>query len=158
MKRTRPSTLLLLALVGGIGGFLLQLALAAGSQPTLRPEFTLAVTLVFIAGIVIALAVPIRRATRGTVRRRIDPFYATRVVVLAKASSLGGALLAGIAAGFTIELLVRSGSPSSDGYVRTLVMLGASLVLLAAGLVAEHLCTVPPDDDRPGDPPGGVRA
>jgi hypothetical protein len=158
MKRTRPTTLILLAFVGGIGGFLLQLALAAGSQPTMRPEYTLAVTLVFIAIVVVALAVPIRRATRSTVRRPIDPFYATRVVVLAKASSLGGALLAGIAAGFTIELLVRAGSPSSDSYVRTLVMLGASVLLLVAGLVAEHLCTVPPDDDRHGAGAGGAHA
>ena len=158
MKRTRPTTLVVLALIGGVGGFLLQLALASGSQPTMRPEYTLAVTLVFIAIVVIALAVPIRRATRGTVRRQIDPFYATRVVVLAKASSLGGALLAGVAAGFAIELLVRAGAPVADSYARALVMLGASLVLMIAGLVAEHLCTVPPDDDPHGAGPGGVRA
>ena len=154
MTRTRSSALVILALIGAIAGYLLQLALAGASAAKLRPEFTLALTLVFIAALVIALAVPIRRATHGTVRRRIDPFYATRVVVLAKASSLGGALLAGVGAGLLLELLLRSGTPSTDTFVRTLSMLIASVLLLVAGLVAEHLCTLPPDDDE--HPPAGV--
>ena len=111
MKRTRPTTLITLVLIGGVAGFLVQLILAAASQPKLRPEYTLAITLLFIAVLVVALAVPVRRATRAAVRRHIDPFYATRVVVLAKASSLGGALLTGVAAGFLLELLVRCGIP-----------------------------------------------
>ena len=150
MKRTRPTTLILLALIGGVGGFLVQLILGSASQPKLRPEYTLAITLVFIAALVIGLAVPVRRATRATVRRHIDPFYATRVAVLAKASALGGALLTGFGAGFLVELLVRAGSPAGDNLWRVLAMLAASVVLLAAGLIAEYLCTVPPgDDDKP---------
>jgi hypothetical protein len=148
MKRTRPTTIVTLVLIGGVAGFLVQLILAAASQPKLRPEYTLAITLLFIAGVIVALAVPIRRATRAAVRRHIDPFYATRVAVLAKASSIGGSILTGIAAGFLIELLVRSGSPSTDNFVRVLLTLAASVALLAAGLIAEHLCTVPPDDDE----------
>jgi hypothetical protein len=149
MKHTRPSTLIVLAFLGGLGGYFVQLALASTSQAKLRPEYTLAITLLFIAVLVIALAVPIRRATRSKVRRHIDPFYATRVVVLAKASSLGGALLAGVATGFLIELLTRSGTPTTDSFARALTTLGASVALLIAGLVAERLCTVPPDDDKP---------
>jgi hypothetical protein len=151
MKRTRPATLIVLVLIGGVAGFLVQLILAAASQPKLRPEYTLAITLLFIAVLIVALAVPVRRATRAAVRRHIDPFYATRVVVLAKASSIGGALLTGVAAGFLFELLVRAGSPSTDNFVRALVTLAASVALLAAGLIAEHLCTVPPDDDKPSN-------
>jgi hypothetical protein len=151
MKRTRPASLIVLVLIGGVVGFLVQLVLAAASQPKLRPEYTLAVTLLFIAVLIVALAVPVRRATRAAVRRHIDPFYATRVVVLAKASSVAGALLTGIAAGFLFELLVRAGSPSTDNFVRAIVTLAASVALLVGGLIAEHLCTVPPDDDKPSN-------
>jgi lysylphosphatidylglycerol synthetase-like protein (DUF2156 family) len=158
MKRTRPATLIVLVLIGGVVGFLVQLILAAASQPKLRPEYTLAITLLFIAVLIVALAVPVRRATRAAVRRHIDPFYATRVVVLAKASSIGGALLTGVAAGFLFELLVRAGSPSTDNFVRALMTLAASVALLVAGLVAEHLCTVPPDDDERGNGPQGARS
>lgn len=156
MKRTRPSTLIALALIGGVGGFVLQLALAASSIAKLRPEYTLAITLVFIAVLVIALALPVRRATRGKDRRRVDPFYATRVVVLAKASALGGALLAGVGAGFLLELLVRSGAPTTDSYLRAGATFVSALILLIAGLVAEHLCTVPPSDDENGKGPQGA--
>ena len=156
MKHTRPTTLIVLALVGGVGGFFVQMILASVSQPKLRPEYTLAITLVFIAVLVIALAVPIRRATRSKVRRHIDPFYATRVVVLAKASSLVGALLSGVGAGFVIELLLRSGSPSTDAFLRAFATLGSAVVLLVAGLVAERLCTVPPGPDDHGDGPHGA--
>ena len=158
MKRTKPATLIILVLIGGVAGFLVQLILAAASQPKLRPEYTLAITLLFIAVLIVALAVPVRRATRATVRRHIDPFYATRVVVLAKASSIGGALLTGVAAGFLFELLVRAGSPSTDNFVRALLTLAASVALLAAGLIAEHLCTVPPDDDEHSNGPQGARS
>lgn len=156
MKRTRPITLIVLVLVGGVVGFLVQLILGSASQPKLRPEYTLAITLIFIAAIVIALAVPVRRATRASVRRHIDPFYATRVVVLAKASALGGALLTGAGAGFLVELVVRAGSPSTDSLLRVLAMLGSAVALLAAGLIAEYLCTVPPSDEKHRNGPHGA--
>ena len=154
MRRTRPTTLISLFLIGGAAGFFVQLVLAAASQPKLRPEYTLALTLLFIAVLIVALAVPVRRATRSAVRRHIDPFYATRVVVLAKASSIGGALFTGIAAGFLFELLVRAGSPSTDNFVRALLTLAAAVAMLAGGLIAEYLCTVPPDDERGNGPQG----
>lgn len=147
MKRTKVSSLVALLLIGAAGGVLLQLALAAASLPKFRPEYTLALSLLFIAGIAIALALPIRRATRATVSARIDPFHATRVVLFVKASSLAGALVTGVAIGLLGELLARSGGINTDSLVRSLAVLGGSLALLAAGLVGEFLCMVPPDDD-----------
>lgn len=147
MKRTRVSTLVALAAIGAAAGFLVQIALAAASLPKFRPEYTLALSLLFIAGIVIALALPIRRATRSEVRTRIDPFHATRVVVFAKASSLAGALLTGAAVGLLVELLTRSGGLNVDSLLRSLAVLGGAIAVLAAGLIGEYLCTVPPDDE-----------
>ncbi|MCS0498478.1 DUF3180 domain-containing protein [Protaetiibacter mangrovi] len=155
MTRTSGSLLAVLAVIGAVGGFLVQLALGALGFQKLLPAFTLAITLVLIAIIVVALAVPIRRATRGKVRRRVDPFYATRVVLLAKASSAAGALLTGAAAGLLVELLVRPVS-AVESVWRMVAMLVASVLVLVAGLVAEGLCTVPPDDDD--DPSRGAPA
>jgi hypothetical protein len=147
VTRTKASLVIVLAVIGAIGGFLVQLALGAFGFQKLLPEFTLAITLVLIAIVVVALAVPIRRATRGPVRRRVDPFYATRVVVLAKACAAAGALLSGAAAGLLVELLVRPVS-ASEALWRMLAMLVASVLVLIAGLIAETLCIVPPDDDE----------
>ncbi|HTE61205.1 MAG TPA: DUF3180 family protein, partial [Solirubrobacteraceae bacterium] len=120
-----------------------------------RPEFTLAITLVLVGAAVIALAVPVRRATRGNPEHRVDPFYATRVVGLAKASAIGGALVAGVGLGLVLELVLRSGAPAADAYLRVLSVLGGGIGLLVGGLVAEFLCTVPPgaDDDPDAGPP-----
>jgi hypothetical protein len=157
MTRTKASTLVILAAIAAGAGFLVQVALASGGLQRYRPEYALALSLIFLAGIVIALAVPIRRATRATVRTRIDPFHATRVVLFAKASSIAGALLTGAAAGLLAEVLVRSGGVNTDSLLRTLAVLVGAVALLVAGLVGEWLCTVPPsDDDREPDPAGTV--
>lgn len=159
MKRTKLSTLLVLVVLGAGAGYLAQVALASAGLQRFRLEYPLALSLVFLAAAVIVLAVPIRRATRAAVRTRIDPFHATRVVLFAKSSALAGAIIAGIASGILLELLVRAGSYTTDNLLRAVAALVGALILLAAGLVGEWLCTVPPrDDDHDPDPAGSVGA
>ena len=143
MTRTRPAALLLAALLGVAAAFLLDTVLAMRGVAVLVPPVSLAVALVLIGAVVLALAWPVRRAAAG--ERRIDPFYATRVLVLAKASALAGALMAGAAAGILIYLLTRAVVPlgSSLATGGTVV---AAILLMVAALVAEHLCALPPDE------------
>ena len=151
MTRTRPGPLIALAVIGTVVGFLLQIALAAASLPKLRVEYTFAVTIGLIALVIVILAVPVFRATHGPLRQPIDSFYATRVLALAKASSLAGALLVGLGLGLALDLLIRSSTTTGDLVARDLSTLGSAILLLAAGLIAEFLCRVPPqdeDDDR----------
>lgn len=145
MKRTSAVTLVLFAIVGVATGVLVQLALAQSGQPGVKPPLTLAIVLAVIGLLDIALAWPVRKAAKGTAKARVDPFYATRVVVLAKASSISGALLAGSAAGFIVYLLTRSMPPvGSIGFlVSTLV---GAIVLMIGGLIAEQMCKLPPED------------
>jgi hypothetical protein len=153
MKRTSVTALVLLALVGGVGGGLLETALAASGRPVVLPPITLALALLAIGIMVIVLALPIRRLTRGTSRQRVDPFYSTRVLVLAKASALSGSLITGFGVGVLVYLLTRSvvpGVASVGPAVATLVGAGC---LLAGGLIAEHMCTIPPGKDDDGEQP-----
>ena len=147
MKRTRISSLLGLALVGAVAGFLIDLAIASAGRPVLIPLLTVPLTLVVVAALVIGFAIPIHRATKGTLRRPIDPFRAMRVVVLAKASSLVGALLLGASGGVLVYLLSRPVVPSLGSVWQDVAAIVGAIVLLVAGLVAEHLCTIPPTDD-----------
>ena len=156
MTRSTPGPLIVIGVIGLVLGVLLQVGLAAMNMPKLRPEFSLSITLVLIGAAAIALAVPVRRATRGNPAHRVDPFYATRVVVLAKASALGGALIAGVGLGLVLELAVRSGAPGAEAYLRVFSVLGGGIGLLAGGLIAEFLCTVPRSDDE--DPDSGPPA
>ena len=155
MSRTRPGPLVALVVLGTVVGFLLQIGLAAASLPKLRVEYTFAVTIALIALVIVAIAVPVYRATHGALRQPIDSFYATRVLALAKASSLAGSLILGLGLGLSLDLLIRSSTTTGDLVARDLATLGAAILLLAAGLVAEFLCRVPPRDDDDDRPDGG---
>ncbi len=151
MKRVNISTLILLAALGGVTGAFLETALAAGGRPIVLPPLTLAVALLAIGVIVILLAVPIRRLTTGKSKEQIDPYYATRVLMLAKASALSGSLLTGFGVGITIFLLTRSVLPGVGSVGLALSTLLGAGALLVAGLIAEHMCTIPPSDDGDGE-------
>lgn len=160
MKRTRASVLVILVFVGVIVAGLVQLGLAAAGRPVLTSPVTLPVALAGIGAIVVALAVPIARMTRGTSLSRgpVDPFYATRVVMLAKASALGGALLTGSAIGMLVYLLTRTVSPGVGSFASTIAAVVGAAILLACGLVAEFMCRIPPRDDDNDDDDKQVRA
>jgi hypothetical protein len=153
MKRTKVTTLVLLALIGGIGGGFLETALAAAGRPIVLPPLTLGLALLAIGVMVVVLALPIRRLTRGKAAQPIDPFYSTRVLVLAKASALSGALVAGFGAGVLVYLLSRSVAPGVGSVAQAVATIVGSVALLAGGLIAEHMCWIPPnsDDDEPGN-------
>lgn len=143
MTRTPPVALIIAALVGAALAFGLDTVLALRGIAVLVPPVSLAVALVLIGGVVLALAWPVRRAARG--ERRIDPFYALRVVVLAQASAVAGALLAGGAAGILLYLLTRAVVPLGSTLAAGGTVVAAVLLMIAA-LVAEHWCALPPDD------------
>ncbi|MCU1635438.1 MAG: hypothetical protein JWQ68_677 [Cryobacterium sp.] len=155
MKRTTPSSVTALALVGLVLGFLLEVSATAAGTPIVVPPLTLPFTLVAIGIIVVALAWPIRKATKGGGKKRVDPFLAMRVAVLAKSSSLSGSLLLGAGIGITLYLLTRSVVPAVASVWLAIATALGSAVLLGGGLVAEHFCTLPPDDDQ--EEPGAAR-
>jgi hypothetical protein len=150
VTRTSPVSLILFAVFGAAGGWLVEVALIASGRAATVPPVTLALALAVIGGLDIVLAVPIRRAMKTGERGRINPFYAARVAVLAKASSLAGALIAGAAFGILAFLLTRSVIAGVGSIAMAVATAVGAIVLLVAGLVAEYLCSVPPED---GDTP-----
>lgn len=145
MRRTSTPLILALVLAGAVVGWLGQLALTATSSPTLTPPVTLVVALFGIAAIVLGLGWPVRQSVHGKRRHPVDPFFAMRVVVFAKATSLTGALLAGAAAGLTLYNLTRLTPVLPGLWYDVLTLLGA-VAMLVAGLVVETWCRIPPED------------
>jgi hypothetical protein len=146
MKHTHPLTVIIYGVVGIAIGFVLEVGLVAGGLPALVPPYTITITLLAAAAIVVLLAVPIRRAIRGTSKTRINPFQAMRIVLLAKASSLVGSLIAGFGIGVIAFILTRPIVADPGSLLPSIATAAAGAVLLTAGLVAERLCTLPPDD------------
>lgn len=153
MKRTSVATLIVLILGGAILGGLLKVA-AAAFGGSLSLPVVLGVGLGLIGVIVVLLAIPIRRHARGRAPRPVDPYYATRVLVLAKACALAGALLAGGGIGITVYLVTQLDSPTGGSIGSAVALIIGAGVLLAGGLIAEYMCTVPPGDDDDDDEDG----
>ncbi|SEB85055.1 Protein of unknown function [Paramicrobacterium humi] len=147
MSRTRPTSLLVLGAIGILVGYLLELAMVANGRPMIVPELTLPITLVIVGGVVLGFAIPIRRSVTGKSQKRIDPFAATRVVSLAKASSFAGAVFLGAGIGMLGFMLSRTVLPGVASVWLAGAMAAGAVLLMAAGLVAEHLCRLPKDDD-----------
>lgn len=156
MKRTGAGILAVAAILGAAAGFLLDQLYTAAGRATFTPVLSLPILLVLLGALVVVLAVPIRRATRGEASARVNPFRAVRVAMLAKASSIVGAAVGGFALGLLAFLLTRPVTPSVGSMGEIIATAAAGAVLVVAGLVAEHLCTIRKDDDD--DQPGAADA
>ena len=152
MKPTRPGPLLIVALVGAVALFGVETLLLRLGEPLLTPPVTLGVTLLMLGVIIPALAWPIRQSTRDQSERQaannrlVNPFYATRVVVLAKAGALTGAILAGAGVGVVVFLLGRIVVVWGHVVLAGVTVLGG-VVLLVGSLLAERWCQIPPSND-----------
>lgn len=96
------------------------------------------------------------RIDRRPGRERVDPLLVARFVVLAKASSLAGAIFAGAYGGAMVWLFIERQrlahaaadlAPAVAGFV-------ASTALVVAALLLERACRVPGKPDEPNDQSG----
>jgi hypothetical protein len=143
--------LVLLAVLGGAAGWFIEVWQVAVGHPAPVPPWTFGVVLALIGVIIVLYAIPVWRVASGRTHKRVDPFYATRVVLLAKASSLTGALVGGAALGVLVYLLSRPVIAGVESVSLAIVTVVGAAVLLTGGLIAEKMCTLPPDDDQKQD-------
>lgn len=145
MKHTSGTAVLIGAVMGGVLGWSGQWLLVSLGNPAIVPPYTWGTVLGLLGPILLALAWPIRSQVRATTPKPpLDPFYATRVVLLSKAGALSGAALTGLGAGLLVFFLTRP--VVSGGFLWSAVLaMGGAVVLLIAALIAERWCTLPPD-------------
>lgn len=149
MKPTRTLNLFVIAAIVAIASYFLAGALVSRGMPIPISPNTLLVTLAAIATVLLLLSIPIWRyrsalKTSTTRPKRVDPFYAVRVLLLSKASSIAGAIFVGWHIGVLVYQL------TGQVVVQALVFqngLGifASLVLVVAAVVTEQICRLPQD-------------
>jgi len=104
--------------------------------------------------------------TAGRTRRRIrgepgtepmEPLSAARLLALAKASAIFGALGMGVFIGVALTLLELLALPGPrETFFITLGTAVSAGLLLFSGLYLEHACRVPGDEEDNGDEPPGV--
>ena len=156
MKPTRISTLVIIAVVCAAAGWLLLRAVYA----KLPPLPWTGVPALLIAAVAEAwtgrdLKARIVRARRGGARgapglKPVAPLFVSRMVALAKASSVAAAIIAGFAAGFDFYLAgsLNASTPREDALTAVITFV-AAVLLACAALYLENSCRVPEDPDAP---------
>ena len=89
---------------------------------------------------------------------RVDPLAVARYAVLAKASSLAGALFAGFSAGLLAWLALEPTKAARDDVPAAIGGVVAALALAGAALWLERSCRVPEEPDQKGGDDPGRRA
>jgi hypothetical protein len=152
MTLTRPRHLLAVALVTGLIVNLI-VRLTYNSLPALPLP---AGATFGVLGVAEALA---GSALRARIRHRpgtqpVQPLVAARAVLVAKASSLAGAVMAGVWAGLLAHVLPRAAdvTAAADDSLAAGVGLACALVLVGGALWLEWCCRTP--DDEPREKPG----
>ncbi|GGJ97409.1 hypothetical protein GCM10010123_29290 [Pilimelia anulata] len=150
---TSPSTLVLAGLLTLALSWLL-ISRFYGQLPAL-PWVPAACSAV-LAVVAFVLAAQTRARVAG--RRVAAPLLVARLAVLAKASSVTGAVFAGMYGGSLVWLMIeqaRAGSTEARTADVPVAVAGtvAALALVTGGLLLERACRVPPRDDDPEPPP-----
>jgi hypothetical protein len=170
VKPTRVSTLVVLTAICAVLGWLLLRALYAKLPPlpwTGVPALLIAALAEAWTGRDLKARIMGRRGSgqgmgrgsgqgagrggQGTDRglKPVAPLFVTRMVALAKATSLAAAIIAGFAAGFDIYLSgsLSASVPRQDA-LTAVITFAAAVVLACAALYLENCCRVPEDPDR----------
>ena len=147
MKPTRVSTLVVIAVVCAA----LTWVLLRSAYQRLPPLPWTGVPALLVAALVEAWTGRDLKA-RIAGRRGLKPaapLFVSRMVALAKASSIAAAIIAGAAAGFDIYLSgsLSAGVPRQDALTAA-VTFAAAVVLACAALYLEYCCRVPGTSDR----------
>jgi hypothetical protein len=97
--------------------------------------------------------------TNGTPRARpVDPLRAARTAVLGKATAYAGSVILGWYLAQVLLLSPDLDIPARRAQaLRAAVTALAALVLCGAGVLAERMCRVPPDDGGDGSAPAEGR-
>ncbi|WP_051167880.1 DUF3180 domain-containing protein [Actinoplanes sp. N902-109] len=149
MRPTSLSALVVAALAAAAVGWLLLSALYYNTG--LRLPWT---PIFVFAALAIAEAVLAQNTSARIQHKpgagRINPLAVARYVVLAKASSLAGALFAGFSAGLLAWLALEPTEAAHDDVPAGIGGVVAALALVGAALWLERACRVPKEPDRKG--------
>ena len=152
MRPTSLSVLVVAGLAAAAVGWLLLSALYA-QMPRL-PWLP-----IIVLGTLAIIEAILAQNTAARIQRRpgaprVDPLAVARYAVLAKASSLAGALFAGFSAGLLAWLTLEPTRAARDDVPAAVAGVVAALALVGAALWLERSCRVPeqPDQKNDGEP------
>jgi hypothetical protein len=147
MKPTRISTLVIIAVVCAAAGWLLLRAVYA-KLPPLPWTGVPALLIAAVAEAWTGRDLKARISGRRQGLKPVAPLFVTRMVALAKATSVAAAIIAGFTAGFDFYLAgsLNASTPREDA-LTAVITFAAAVLLACAALYLENSCRVPEDPD-----------
>jgi hypothetical protein len=157
VKPTKVLTLVGWVVPATTAGYLLaKIITTNGGQVPVTP-INLLLTLVAISIILAGFSVPMLRYRRALAEqqknsasprpKRLNPFYAVRLLILAKATAISGALFTGWHIG--VIWLQLSSPVTTDSIWQNAGALIASIAMVILGLVVERICRIKDDGSEP---------
>jgi hypothetical protein len=145
----RPTSVSVLVVAGLAAAAVAWLLLSAFYQswPPL-PWLPIIVIAALAAGEVVLAQNTAARIQRKPGAPRVEPLAVARYAVLAKASSLAGALYSGFSGGVLAWLALEPTKAARDDVPAAVAGVVGSLALVAAALYLERSCRVPDQPDR----------
>lgn len=157
LKPTKATTLLIAALVAGVASYLTATYLVSHGQPAPVSGYNIMFTLPAVALVLALFAIPIWNYRKQILKlaktqkqtfanqtpqvKRVDPFYAVRIVLLAKATSVASALFIGWH--LALVILQASAPELSTAFFKNLVTLLGAVLALSIALIIEWICRIP---------------
>jgi len=148
VKPTRVSTLVVIAVVCAAAGWLLLRAVYTKLPPL---PWTGVPALLIAAAAEAWMGRDIKARIAGRPGSKpVQPLFASRMVALARASSVAAAIIAGLAAGFAFYLAgsLNASTPRQDALTAVITFV-AAIVLACAALYLEYCCRVPGNPEEP---------
>jgi hypothetical protein len=153
MKQTQIMTLVAWAISATTAGYLLpQILINNGGSIPISP-WSIMITLPLIAIALVVMAIPIYRYRRAILEiaktksltrpKRLNPFYAVRVLLLAKSIAISGSIFTGWHLG-VVWLQVTSPVIPSSTLQNALALIG-SFLMTAIALIVERICKITED-------------
>lgn len=167
MKTTRPISIVALLIFGAVSAALFGIFQVSHGHALPVSGVSLTFTMLGVGVILAGLAYPIYRYRKQSLQfakaiatdanaprpKRLDPFYAVRVLALAKAVGFASALIAGWHLGL---LVLQFSTPViTQGVWKNLGGLIGSIASMAVALAVEQICKIPnggADDSEGGKP------
>jgi hypothetical protein len=142
------SSLYAWALIGLVAGWAYHRLLDESTKPAPLVSWAQPLALFLVAAILGGTAWSTRRSVQHA-RVRLSPHHAVNRLVLARACAYVGCLVAGAYLGYAVSWLGVESDLAAQRAVRSAVAGLAGLLVVAAGLLLERACRVPPEDDEP---------
>lgn len=168
MKQTKIMNLVAWLVSATTAGYLLpQIAINTGGSIPISP-WNIIITLPLIGLVLVAMAIPMFRYRKALTQqslqkannlasrpKRLNPFYAVRLVLLAKSISISGSIFTGWHLGLVWLQVTAPVIPTST-LQNVLALIGAIFMTICA-LIVEKICRIHEDDISENNAINGIK-